>query len=69
MMAERARDAGNSNSMKWTYPDPPMELLDPEWIGRYVRFLISEDGRHINGQALVIGEAPRSPLQAMFPDI
>ncbi|MCW2538408.1 MAG: fabG 6 [Frankiales bacterium] len=51
------------------YPDPPMEMLDPEWIGRYVSFLISEDGRHINGQALVIGEAPRSPLQAMFPDI
>ena len=23
----------------------------------------------INGQALVIGEAPRSPLQSMFPDI
>jgi|tagenome__1003787_1003787.scaffolds.fasta_scaffold20985396_2 NAD(P)-dependent dehydrogenase (short-subunit alcohol dehydrogenase family) len=52
-----------------SYPDPPVQLVDPEWIGRYVRFLVSPEGRHINGQALVIGEAPRSPLQAMFPDL
>ncbi|MCW2541640.1 MAG: 3-oxoacyl-[acyl-carrier-protein] reductase [Frankiales bacterium] len=51
------------------YPDPPIEFLDPEWVGRYVAFLLGDGGRHINGQALVIGEAPRSPLQAMFPDL
>jgi NAD(P)-dependent dehydrogenase (short-subunit alcohol dehydrogenase family) len=51
------------------FPDPKPEALDPEWIGRYVDFLISDDGRFINGQALVLGEAPRSPLQAMFPDL
>jgi NAD(P)-dependent dehydrogenase (short-subunit alcohol dehydrogenase family) len=68
MMAERAKETGEE-SFPRTFPDPPMEPLDPEWIGRYVSFLISPEGRHINGQALVIGEAPRSPLQAMFPDI
>ena len=67
MMQERARQG--HTRMTWTYPDPPVEPLDPEWIGRYVRFLVSEDGRHVNGQAIVIGEAPRSPLQAMFADI
>jgi NAD(P)-dependent dehydrogenase (short-subunit alcohol dehydrogenase family) len=68
MAAQRAKEHGDTPPPR-NYPDPPMEMLDPEWIGRYVSFLISEDGRHINGQALVIGEAPRSPLQAMFPDI
>jgi hypothetical protein len=34
-----------------------------------VAWLVSHEARFINGQALVIGEAPRSPLQAMFPDI
>ncbi len=68
MGAARAAETGIA-PLRGQYPDPPMEMLDPEWIGRYVSYLISEDGRHINGQALVIGEAPRSPLQAMFPDI
>jgi NAD(P)-dependent dehydrogenase (short-subunit alcohol dehydrogenase family) len=67
MMAARAAEAGGPQ--RGQYPDPPMELLDPEWIGRYISYLISEDGRHINGQSLIIGEAPRSPLQSMFPDI
>jgi NAD(P)-dependent dehydrogenase (short-subunit alcohol dehydrogenase family) len=66
LMAARA-DAGGPQ--RGVYPDPPTEPLDPEWIGRYISFLISEDGRHINGQSLVIGEASRSPLQSMFPDI
>ena len=44
-------------------------FLTEEWIGRYVSFLVSDEGRHINGQALVIGEGGRSPLQALFPDI
>jgi NAD(P)-dependent dehydrogenase (short-subunit alcohol dehydrogenase family) len=68
MGAARAAETGVA-PLRGQYPDPPMEMLDPEWIGRYVSYLISEDGRHINGQALVIGEAPRSPLQSMFPDI
>jgi NAD(P)-dependent dehydrogenase (short-subunit alcohol dehydrogenase family) len=66
-MAQRSAEGGPQQRAE--YPGPPPEMLDPEWIGRYVRFLISEDGRHINGQSLVIGEAPRSPLQAMFPDL
>lgn len=65
--AQRAAETGEAPQQD--YPNPPMELLDPEWIGRYVSFLVSEGGRHINGQALVVGEAGRSPLQAMFPDI
>lgn len=70
LMAARAKEGGPASPIDTDfYPDPPMELLDPEWIGRYVSFLISPDGRHVNGQALVIGEAPRSPLQAMFPDL
>jgi NAD(P)-dependent dehydrogenase (short-subunit alcohol dehydrogenase family) len=68
MAAQRAKEHGDTPPPR-IHPDPPMEMLDPEWIGRYVSFLISQDGRHINGQALVIGEAPRSPLQALFPDI
>ena len=68
MAAQRAKEHGDTPPPR-IYPDQPMEMLDPEWIGRYVSFLISEDGRHINGQARVIDEAPRSPLQAMFPDI
>ncbi|HXT88130.1 MAG TPA: SDR family oxidoreductase [Trebonia sp.] len=66
---ERMKERGEEPPTRSPYPGPPMEMLDPEWIGRYVSWLISPDGRHINGQALVIGEAPRSPLQAMFPDI
>ena len=67
MAEERARQGPLTT--KWTYPDPPVEPLDPEWIGRYVRVVVSDEGQHINGQAIVIREAPRSPLQAMFPDI
>jgi NAD(P)-dependent dehydrogenase (short-subunit alcohol dehydrogenase family) len=66
---ERMKERGEEPPTRSPYPGPPMEMLDPEWIGRYVSWLVSPDGRHINGQALVIGEAPRSPLQAMFPDI
>lgn len=66
---ERRRERGEEAPASSPYPEPPPEMLDPEWIGRYVSWLVSPDGRHINGQALVIGEAPRSPLQAMFPDI
>lgn len=69
MMAERAKAGDGPNQGRGAYPEPAPELIDPEWIGRYVSFLIGDDGRHINGQALVIGEAPRSPLQAMFPDL
>jgi NAD(P)-dependent dehydrogenase (short-subunit alcohol dehydrogenase family) len=66
---ERMKERGEEPPARSPYPEPAPEMLDPEWIGRYVSWLISPDGRHINGQALVIGEAPRSPLQAMFPDI
>ncbi len=66
---ERMKERGEEPPARSPYPDPAPEMLDPEWIGRYVSWLVSPDGRHINGQALVIGEAPRSPLQAMFPDI
>jgi 3-oxoacyl-[acyl-carrier protein] reductase len=69
MGAALAEQRGTPPPVRPTVPGPPTELLDPEWIGRYVSFLISDDGRHINGQALVIGDAPRSPLQAMFPDL
>jgi NAD(P)-dependent dehydrogenase (short-subunit alcohol dehydrogenase family) len=48
---------------------PPWDLLTPEWIASYVAYLVSDDSAPINGQALVIGEVPRSPLQAVFPDL
>lgn len=70
MMKKRHEETGGSIGSFDLPPGQPVpEVLDAEWIGRYVRFLASEDGRHLNGQALVIGEAPRSSLQAMFPDI
>jgi NAD(P)-dependent dehydrogenase (short-subunit alcohol dehydrogenase family) len=40
--------------------------LEPIQVGRYVAFLASEEGRVINGQALWIGDAPRSGAQALF---
>jgi 2-hydroxycyclohexanecarboxyl-CoA dehydrogenase len=69
-MAKRHQETGGTiGSFQLPPGQPPMELLDGDWIGRYIRFLASDEGRFINGQALVIGEAPRSSLQAMFPDI
>ncbi len=66
---ERMKERGEEPPARSPYPGPPTEMLEPEWIGRYVSWLVSDEARFINGQALVIGEAPRSPLQAMFPDI
>jgi NAD(P)-dependent dehydrogenase (short-subunit alcohol dehydrogenase family) len=66
---ERMKERGEEPPARSPSPEPAPEMLDPDWVGRYVAWLVSPDGRHINGQALVIGEAPRSPLQAMFPDI
>jgi NAD(P)-dependent dehydrogenase (short-subunit alcohol dehydrogenase family) len=43
-----------------------LKLVEPEEIGRYVQFLASPDGIHINGQALWIGMAPRMGAQAKF---
>jgi NAD(P)-dependent dehydrogenase (short-subunit alcohol dehydrogenase family) len=69
-MVQRMEETGGSLGTSVVPPGQPApELLDGEWIGRYVRFLASDDGRFINGQALVIGEAGRSTLQALFPDI
>jgi NAD(P)-dependent dehydrogenase (short-subunit alcohol dehydrogenase family) len=72
MGAQLAADrvaAGGPEPVRSAYPDPPVEPLDPDWVGGYVAWLVSDAGRYINGQALVLGEAPRSALQAMFPDI
>jgi NAD(P)-dependent dehydrogenase (short-subunit alcohol dehydrogenase family) len=63
--AERASETGFQISPP---PEPPIELLDVDWIGRYVAFLVSPEGRFINGQSLQIGESSRHPLQAIFPD-
>jgi meso-butanediol dehydrogenase / (S,S)-butanediol dehydrogenase / diacetyl reductase len=49
-------------------PEPPIALVDVDWIGRYVAFLVSDEGRFINGQVLSIGESSRHPFQAIFPD-
>jgi meso-butanediol dehydrogenase / (S,S)-butanediol dehydrogenase / diacetyl reductase len=62
---ERASQTG---SQSLPPPEPPIELLDVDWIGRYVAFLVSPEGRFINGQSLQIGESSRHPLQAIFPD-
>jgi len=65
----RARRAGAPRTERPPELGSGPELIDPEWIGRYLAFLVSDEGRHINGQSLVIGEATRTPLQALFPDI
>ena len=69
MVARRAREGGPVASEEVDYPGPPIQYLTPEWIGRYVRFLMSEDGSMINGQAIPIGESARSPLQSIFFDL
>jgi len=71
---ERVRELRARLADQPRQPRPPElgavpELMDPDWIGRYVAFLASEEGRHLNGQALVIGEAARTPLQAIYPDL
>ena len=68
MMAELSATRGEQ-PVQEPMVDGAIESLDPEWIGQYVSFLVSDKGRHINGQALVIGDGPRSPLQAIFPDL
>jgi NAD(P)-dependent dehydrogenase (short-subunit alcohol dehydrogenase family) len=40
--------------------------LEAIQVGRYVSFLASEEARVINGQALWLGDAPRSGTQALF---
>jgi NAD(P)-dependent dehydrogenase (short-subunit alcohol dehydrogenase family) len=61
--------AGGAGPQALPPPDPPVELLDIDWIGRYVSYLVSPEGRFINGQALIIGESLRHPQQAVFPDL
>lgn len=69
-MAKRIEETGGTiGSMTIPPGQPAPEMLEGEWLGRYIAFLASDEGRFINGQALVVGEAPRSSLQAMFPDI
>lgn len=71
LLRERKRAAAYPAGREFNGPGQgeSSELVDPLWLGRYVAFLASAEGRHINGQSLVVGAVPRSPLQAMFPDM
>jgi NAD(P)-dependent dehydrogenase (short-subunit alcohol dehydrogenase family) len=45
---------------------PTVSVMEPIEVGRYVAFLASDDGARINGQALRLGDAPRSGAQVRF---
>jgi len=69
MVAQRAVEGGPLTAETAQYPGPEPEDLTPEWVGRFIKFLISPEGRFINGQAIPIGESVRSPLQSLFFDM
>lgn len=69
-MAKRREETGGAIGAVHMPPGQPLpEAIDGEWMGRYIAFLASDDGRFINGQSLPVGEGPRSSLQALFPDL
>jgi hypothetical protein len=65
-MRELAAEQGIAPAANVVTFDPPLRMTTPEALGAYVAFLASDAGEDINGQALVMGEAPRSGGQVLL---
>lgn len=50
-------------------PEPPIALVDVDWIGRYVAFLVSDEGRFINGQGSVGRRVLPAPVAGHLPGL
>lgn len=66
LYAQQSAASGRPTDISLPQNDPTRVLLTPEQIGRFVVYLVSDDGKLINGQALTLGEAKMSPRQVWF---